>query len=334
MTPLLRSSDALSNKAIELLELLGDKGVQRVYTTLGRRAGILPHRPQPLRAAPRPRDGRPHARRRAAAARPAARGSLLRRHPGAHPGVHRRGGARAVQARRADRDASQRSRAVAVRDGADVRGDGHRRRSQPAGRWPRCAASRCATACRRCCTRSRSPASTAPASTATGRSPSPPTTRSSTASTCSSRARRRTRTSASSLFLAAVLKGVHRHAGLLRAGIASSGNEHRLGANEAPPAIISVFMGAMLTTMIESIAAGKTSANAAQAMIKLGVARAAGDREGQHGSQPHVAVRVHGQQVRVPRRGLVGVDRVPDRAAQRRRRRGARRDHRARSAPT
>jgi glutamine synthetase len=75
------------------------------------------------------------------------------------------------------------------------------------------------------------------------------------------------------VFLAAVLKGVHRHAGLLRAGIASSGNEHRLGANEAPPAIISVFMGGSLTAMIESIAAGKTSANAAQAMIKLGVAR-------------------------------------------------------------
>jgi glutamine synthetase len=75
------------------------------------------------------------------------------------------------------------------------------------------------------------------------------------------------------VFLAAVLKGVHRHANLLRAGIASSGNEHRLGANEAPPAIISVFMGQMLTQMIESIAAGKTSANAAQAMIKLGVAK-------------------------------------------------------------
>ena len=66
---------------------------------------------------------------------------------------------------------------------------------------------------------------------------------------------------------------MHKHAGLLRAGIASSGNEHRLGANEAPPAIISVFMGAMLTKVIESIAAGKTSANAAQAMIKLGVAQ-------------------------------------------------------------
>ncbi|MEP6732412.1 MAG: glutamine synthetase III [bacterium] len=75
------------------------------------------------------------------------------------------------------------------------------------------------------------------------------------------------------VFLAAILKAVHRHAGLLRAGIASSGNEHRLGANEAPPAIISVFMGSMLTKVIESIAAGKTSANASQAMIKLGVAR-------------------------------------------------------------
>jgi glutamine synthetase len=75
------------------------------------------------------------------------------------------------------------------------------------------------------------------------------------------------------VFLAAILKGVHRHAGLLRAGIATSGNEHRLGANEAPPAIISVFMGSMLTHVIESIAAGKGSANASQAMLKLGVAR-------------------------------------------------------------
>jgi glutamine synthetase len=75
------------------------------------------------------------------------------------------------------------------------------------------------------------------------------------------------------LFLAAVLRGVHRHAGVLRAGIASSGNEHRLGANEAPPAIISVFMGSMLTQVIESIAAGKTASSASQAMIKLGVSR-------------------------------------------------------------
>jgi len=76
------------------------------------------------------------------------------------------------------------------------------------------------------------------------------------------------------LFLAAVLKGVHKHAGLLRAGIAVSGNEHRLGANEAPPAIISAFLGAGLTQVIEDIAAGRTSpGNAEQAMLKLGVAK-------------------------------------------------------------
>jgi len=75
------------------------------------------------------------------------------------------------------------------------------------------------------------------------------------------------------LFLAAVLKGVYKHAALLRAGIASSGNEHRLGANEAPPAIISVFMGSMLTRVIDEIVDGKSSGSAEQQMIKLGVAK-------------------------------------------------------------
>jgi glutamine synthetase len=75
------------------------------------------------------------------------------------------------------------------------------------------------------------------------------------------------------VFLAAVLRAVHKHAGLLRAGIGTSGNEHRLGANEAPPAIISVFMGNMLTQVIEAIASGKHATSAEQEMIKLGVAR-------------------------------------------------------------
>src|SRR5213075_471902 len=75
------------------------------------------------------------------------------------------------------------------------------------------------------------------------------------------------------VFLAAVLKGVHKHAGMLRAGIGTSGNEHRLGANEAPPAIISVFMGDMLTAMIEAIINEKGGASAEEEMIKLGVAR-------------------------------------------------------------
>jgi glutamine synthetase len=75
------------------------------------------------------------------------------------------------------------------------------------------------------------------------------------------------------VFLAAILKAVHKHAGLLRAGIGTSGNEHRLGANEAPPAIISVFMGDLLTHVIETIAEGKATNSADQEMIKLGVAR-------------------------------------------------------------
>ena len=54
----------------------------------------------------------------------------------------------------------------------------------------------------------------------------------------------------------AVLKGVHKHAGLLRAGIASAGNDHRLGANEAPPAIISVFLGDLLTRILNEIEKG------------------------------------------------------------------------------
>ncbi len=74
-------------------------------------------------------------------------------------------------------------------------------------------------------------------------------------------------------FLAAVLKAVYKHQGLLRAGIATSGNEHRLGANEAPPAIISVFLGAMLTNMIDDIIAGRTGTGGDAAMIKLGVAK-------------------------------------------------------------
>ena len=74
------------------------------------------------------------------------------------------------------------------------------------------------------------------------------------------------------LFLAAVQKAVHKHAGLLRAGIATSGNEHRLGANEAPPAIISIFMGETLTKLIDEIAEGRAAGKtAAQRMLDLGV---------------------------------------------------------------
>jgi len=54
-------------------------------------------------------------------------------------------------------------------------------------------------------------------------------------------------------FLVNIIKAVHEHADLIRAIIASPGNDHRLGANEAPPAIISVFIGAQLTRMLDAI---------------------------------------------------------------------------------
>jgi glutamine synthetase len=76
------------------------------------------------------------------------------------------------------------------------------------------------------------------------------------------------------LCLAGVLKGVHKHAGLLRAGIASSGNDHRLGANEAPPAIISVFLGDMLNRIMNELEkGGGAEGNVEAAVLKLGVSQ-------------------------------------------------------------
>jgi glutamine synthetase len=76
------------------------------------------------------------------------------------------------------------------------------------------------------------------------------------------------------LCLMATLKGVHKHAGLLRAGIASSGNDHRLGANEAPPAIISVFLGDLLTQILNEIEKGAGAEKSVEeAVIRLGVSK-------------------------------------------------------------
>ena len=58
-------------------------------------------------------------------------------------------------------------------------------------------------------------------------------------------------------FLAATLKGIHRHGDLMRATIAFAGNDHRLGANEAPPAIMSVFLGQQVNRVLDAIEAGE-----------------------------------------------------------------------------
>jgi glutamine synthetase len=66
-------------------------------------------------------------------------------------------------------------------------------------------------------------------------------------------------------FFVNVIKAVHDHADLLRASIASAGNEHRLGANEAPPAIMSIFIGSQLTNVMETLFANKAASKSSKA---------------------------------------------------------------------
>ncbi len=86
------------------------------------------------------------------------------------------------------------------------------------------------------------------------------------------------------VFCAAVLRAVHRWQGLLRMSVASAGNDHRLGANEAPPAIISIFLGDMLTDIFEQIEKGGAKSTKAGGLLETGVRvlpklpRDAGDR--------------------------------------------------------
>ncbi|WP_250227562.1 glutamine synthetase III family protein [Anaeropeptidivorans aminofermentans] len=58
------------------------------------------------------------------------------------------------------------------------------------------------------------------------------------------------------LFLSAVIKGVHKYQDLIRISVASASNDHRLGANEAPPAIVSIFLGDEITSVLEAIEMG------------------------------------------------------------------------------
>jgi glutamine synthetase len=71
-------------------------------------------------------------------------------------------------------------------------------------------------------------------------------------------------------FCAAVIQAVNKHQALLRASIASAGQDHRLGANEAPPAIISIFLGAELEKVFGAIAAGKVQPSKPGSFLGLG----------------------------------------------------------------
>jgi glutamine synthetase len=71
-------------------------------------------------------------------------------------------------------------------------------------------------------------------------------------------------------FAAAVIKGVNKHQALLRASVANVGQDHRLGANEAPPAIISIFLGGELEKVFTAIASGEAAASSDNGFLGLG----------------------------------------------------------------
>src|SRR5579862_6587580 len=72
------------------------------------------------------------------------------------------------------------------------------------------------------------------------------------------------------VFCAAVIRAVHKHGALLRASVASATNDHRLGANEAPPAIISIFLGDQLTEVFEQIAKGGATSSKGKGTLTIG----------------------------------------------------------------
>ena len=72
-------------------------------------------------------------------------------------------------------------------------------------------------------------------------------------------------------FATAVIRAVYRHGGLMRAAIASASNDHRLGANEAPPAIISIYLGEQLADVFAQLKDGKPASSQQAKSMKLGV---------------------------------------------------------------
>lgn len=75
------------------------------------------------------------------------------------------------------------------------------------------------------------------------------------------------------VFLVSVLRAVHQYGDILRTTVASAGNDHRLGANEAPPAIMSVFLGELLNKILNDIKEGKAAAATEEFLIDLGLSQ-------------------------------------------------------------
>ncbi len=264
-TALVRSVEVLSTRATELLARDRAERSQARRPDARRRAGVLPHRPRLLRCSARTSSW-PGARSSAGNRRRAnsSRTTTSAASPRARRPSWRRWSTSSTSSASPSRPGTTRSprassRSRPIFEEANISTDHNQltmeilRKVAPAPRLLACFS-----------TRSPLRASTAAASTTTGRWPSRRA-----ASLDGQNLLEPGKTPHQNLrfllVVMAVLKGVHKHAGLLRAGIASSGNDHRLGANEAPPAIISVFLGDMLSRILDEIEkSGKGSTRAAR----------------------------------------------------------------------
>jgi glutamine synthetase len=101
-------------------------------------------------------------------------------------------------------------------------------------------------------------------------------------------------------FLSSVLLGVFRHGAVLRASVASASNDHRLGANEAPPAIMSVFLGEQLNRILDQLESGAVLASSERLQLDLGIPALPVLAKDYTDQQPHQSDGLYRQQVRVP----------------------------------
>ena len=316
-TPLLRSMEALSKQAVRILQALRVEGAARPRD-VRTRAGVLPDRSAVLFQPARSHQCRTHALRREAAEGPGDGGPLLRLDPRARARVHAGRRAGALPRRRAGEDAAQRGRAQPVPksrpifENANVATD-HQMMTMEMMR-------RIAPKYGLACLLHEKPFA--------GVNGSGKHLNWSMSDDLGNNLLNPGDTPHDNIqflvFCAAMLRAVNKFQGLLRFSIASAGNDHRLGANEAPPAILSIFLGDMLTDIFGQIEKGDaktTKSGRHPRHRRLGAAEAAA-RRGR--SQPHQPVCVHRQQVRVPRRLGQPEHRVPEHRAERRGHRGAR----------
>jgi glutamine synthetase len=261
--PLLRSMDALSKSAIRALRLFGDLTAQRVFTTVGAEQEYFLDRRAVLLRAPGPHQHRPHAVRRQAAEGPRARRPLLRVDP------------RAVLAYMLEAERELQKLGVPVKtrhnevapnqyelapifENSNV-GSDHQQLTmqilQNVGRRYGLV-----------CLLHEKPFAGVNGSgkhnnwsmgTDTGQNLLEPGDDPST-------------NLRFLFFCAAVIAAVDKHQALLRASVANAGQDHRLGANEAPPAIISIFLGAELEKAFESIASGSGDGSTEKGVLGLG----------------------------------------------------------------